>query len=80
MPAAFAMRAVAATPAMPAALRGGRAGPRVVPPQVAVLEGVGAFVTHAGWASVLEGVASGELQGGGALTEEAGEAWGERKR
>ena len=37
---------------------------------------VGAFGTHAGWASVLEGVASGELQGGGALTEEAGEGWG----
>ena len=51
-------------------------------PQVAVLchASVGAFVTHAGWASVLEGVASGELQGGGALTEEAGEARGERKR
>ena len=40
---------------------------------------VGAFVTHAGWASVLEGVASGELQGGGALTEEAGEAWGRER-
>ena len=72
LPAGFLARAAAAGAGL------------VVPwaPQVAVLRhaSVGAFVTHAGWASVLEGVASGELQGGGALTEEAGEAWGERKR